>query len=108
MADPFAAGLSALHGTGASVAATYTPPGGDSVALRVVHEQPSETADAEGRDIVMDTHRFTIEASKVALPVSGGTIVLDPDGAAETYRLAGDPMLDTEGLSWLCPAEAAG
>ena len=104
MADPFAAGLSALHGTGASVAAEYTPPGGAPVRLRVIHEQPSEIVGGGMPEAVMDTHRFIIQRVDVALPQAGGAIVIDPDGAAEAFTIIGDPLLDVEGVSWICPA----
>jgi hypothetical protein len=105
VADPFAAGLSALHGTGASVAAGYTPPGGAETRLRVIHEQPSLVTETDEPGLIVDAHHFTIRLSDVALPAVDGVVVIDPDGTADAYRINGDPLLDTEGVSWSCPAE---
>lgn len=102
MADPFATGLATLRVSVGSVAGSYTPPSGPVVDdIRVIHSQPSEVSGDGDGAIVLDTHQFVIFRSDVDMPEHDGVIAI----ATGDFRINGDCLLDTEGLSWTCPAE---
>jgi hypothetical protein len=106
--DPFAAALGALFSAPGSVAAIYTPVAGAPLPLRLIWEQGSVDAGARGERRVADTNHFDVRRIDVALPARGDMVVLtDPVmGSAVTLRVNGDPILDVEGMTWSCPAEA--
>jgi hypothetical protein len=54
----------------------------------VIHEQPSVVT-GDVPELVLDTHRFSIQRSDVAMPEAGASIVLDPDGTAVAYTADG-------------------
>lgn len=103
MADPFTAALAAMFSSPMSGAATYTPPGGAPIAIRVIRSQPSaDLGDGRNR-VIADTNIFLIRRSEVPKPANGALIVID--GA--TFRLQGAAELDVEGMTWDCPAVVA-
>ena len=85
--------------------ATYTPPlppGGDSVAVRIMTRTPDPNAglgamgfrmsvDEQGIALVADLRR-----SDVATPRKGGTLTI----GERHYQIAAEPELDPAGLIW--------
>lgn len=102
MADPFAAGLGALFGGPASVAADYFAGGaGAAVPIRVVHGQPDGQVEWGEQAIVAASNMFEIRRADVAQPAAGDVLAL----TAGRFVLTGEPRLDVEGLTWSCGAE---
>ncbi len=99
--DPFAAALDALFNAPGSAAAVYVPQGGDPVPVRVIRSQPDTSANYQQARIVQEANSFDMRRSEVPAPASGDRLTVDGD----TFEILGDPMLDVEGLTWVCGAE---
>ena len=97
MADPFATGRRTLFAGPRAVAAVFVPAVGEPVPLRVVRSQPDATAPFGQGRVVEGTNMFQIPreaAAQDALPGAALTI------GTEAFELAGEAMLDAEGLTW--------
>lgn len=107
MADPFAAALAALFNAPGSLAATYTPVGGQSVAIRVIRSQGSDAGAGRFDRTVSDVNMFDMRRADVAKPARGATIAIsDPvTGESLGFSINGAPVLDVEGLTWTCPVQ---
>lgn len=96
MSDPFAAALSVLFSSPIGVDASYAVGGGPALLLRVIRSQPdAEAPFGQGR-VIERTNLFEIQRSDVANPQAGAVLTI----GIEQFELAGDPRLDTEGLTW--------
>lgn len=102
MADPFATAAATLHKAAGSVAAVYTAPGGQPIAIRVVRSQPSELV-GQRSNIAADTNTVDILRAEVAQPTRGAALQI----GMEIFRLSGAAMLDVEGVTWTCPVVPA-
>ncbi|WP_419808383.1 head-tail joining protein [Sphingomonas sp.] len=96
MSDPFVMALSALFSSPLAIDAIYIAPNATGILIRVIRSQPdAEAPFGQGR-VVEGTNIFSIQRSDVATPAAGAALVV----GAETFELTGEPMLDTEGLTW--------
>ena len=109
MFDPFQAAIETIFQSPASSAALYVPATGPLIAIRTIRSQPDQSVPFGNGQVVMGSNEFQLMRSAVPTPAEGDAIqLLDPDGAPlpEGYfRIASEPMLDREGLSWTCGAE---
>ena len=80
--------------------ATYTPQGGQGIAVRVVPKRPDQALDVLGQEVVTGAAVFDVRVSEVAAPQAGDTIALD--GA--TYVVQGEPRWDALRLVWTLEA----
>jgi hypothetical protein len=109
--NPFVTALGALFNAPGSVAAIYTPKGGQPLPdpIRVIWAQGSQDGGGSVDRRIADTNTFDIPRSSVANPIKGDTIeVTDPaTGLPATFKINGPAMLDVEGMTWMCPTEPA-
>lgn len=110
MSDPFAAALDALFNAPGSAAAVYVPLQGAPVAIRVIHSQPDASPTFQQMRTVQQANSFDVRKSEVPAPQPGdliikGAVLTDSfvDGG-ERFEILGDPMLDIEGMTWICGA----
>lgn len=96
--------LGALHSAPGSVAAVFTPSGGQPIDLRVVSSQESREASLRGGGrVIRDTNVVEIRRSDVAALRKGDALTIGRDN----FRLSEGARLDVEGLTWICPLEPA-
>ena len=109
MNDPFATALAVLHSAAGSVAAIYTPKGGEPLPnpIRVIWAQGSQATGGRNGDRIADTNSFDVQRSDVAQPSKGDTLQVADAQTAQmlTFRINGAAILDVEGMSWACPTE---
>jgi hypothetical protein len=103
MIDPFATALAALHASAGAVAAIYTPVDGEPFPIRLIRGQPSEFADHNGGQIILDTDRVQIMRSDVAEPLKDDLVEI----GTEIFVVQGGATLDVEGVTWNCSLEPA-
>ena len=82
------------------VDATYTPQGGDPVALRVNRRQPDRQANFGASAVGVETHLFKFAVSDVADPGAGDILTV----GSETFTLKGVPERDSNRLYWTAEA----
>lgn len=105
MDDPFAAGLDTLFRGPCSAAAIY----GDDQPIRVIRHQPTSDLPLGDTTIPVSIDTAMIRRSEVGRPARGERLrigsfatVTDSD---PVYRIAGEPRLDVEALTWTCELE---
>lgn len=114
MRDPFAAAVDALFHAPGSAAAEYFAGDLPARPIRVILGQPDQKSGTGRGRIVKGSIAIDIRRSDVLKPVHGDVVALSStdvgrgeDGGATVLRLHGEPMLDTEGLTWTCGAVPA-
>jgi hypothetical protein len=111
MADPFQAALEALFASPMAIPALYIPMSGQVIATRTIRSQPSAVIETGSAEIAVQTNEFQLMRSVVAEPDDRARLVLLDEAGAPlptgTFSLMGTPMLDAEGLTWMCEAEPA-
>jgi len=104
--DPFAQALDAIFVAPGSTAAIYSPVDGEPFGIRVIRSQPDETVSFGSGQVILETNIFQIRRSDVAHPdredrvILGGELVDGEILGGDPFKLSGEPMLDTEGLTW--------
>lgn len=105
MVDPFAAGLEALFKAPGSAAAVL----GDDQPLRVIRHQPTLDLAFNDTTVPVASNSVMIRRSDVNRPVRGMQLQVGSfAGVAQedpVFRIAGEPRLDVEGLTWTCELE---
>lgn len=80
-------------------AATFRPrSGGADTPCRVILKQPDELTDYGAGRIASETLRIDVRVSEIAAPVEGDLFIVGTRRAV----VNGAPMLDREGLVWMC------
>lgn len=90
--------LGKLHAAAGSVAAVFTPIGGEAVEIRVIREQATGEVPFSDTVIPADTNIVSMQRSDVARPLRGDALSI----GGEDFVIDGEPRLDIEGLSWSC------
>jgi len=102
MYDPFAMALGVLHRAAGSVAAVYTPAGGDPLPepIRVIRK--AHQADLAFGDTTIPTRATTwsIMRADVDQPTAGASLTVD----GQIFEIIGEPRLSAEGLAWIVEA----
>lgn len=84
-------------------AATYTPPAGDPVAVKVVRRQPSAEVAFGGAGFQGVAWEADLRASEVAAPAVGATLTI----GAESFTVAAAPRQDATGRIFTLPLRVA-
>ena len=77
-----------------------TPPG---VAARVIRKSPDATESFGRTSVVLPTLVLDVRKSDVASPQDGDVVEI----ASESFRVVGEPMIDSLGFVWSCEAVQA-
>lgn len=85
------------------VDATYTPQGGDPVALRVIRRSPDRQAGFGASRLTSATNVFLFATAAVAAPAEGDGLTVD----GETFTIKGAPERDSSRLYWTAEAYPA-
>lgn len=85
------------------VDATYTPDGGDPVAVRVIPSQADGEMSFNGGALRVSGNVFQVPVAQAPALAAGDTLVVD----GVTYTVRGAPARDARRLIWTCEASAA-
>ena len=85
------------------VGATYTPDGGDPMAVRVIVKRPDEIVGLGDIRIHSETALFDVRVSEVPAPRPDDALVV----GGVTYAIQGEPVRDRERLVWTIEAYPA-
>ena len=77
-------------------AGTYTPDGGDPVAVTVIPKRPDEIVGLGEAQVLTETAVFDLRASEVSAPAAGDTLTYD----GETYTVQSVAWRDPRRLVW--------
>lgn len=111
MPDPFAAALDAQFNAPGSAAADYIVFGDPAIPIRIIISQPDRDDQFGASQIISRTVMINIRRSDVPTPVVGAGLqvgVRASDGTLAVtgeYWLTDEPMLDVEGMTWMCGAQ---
>lgn len=102
MANPFATGLGALHRGPASVAAVFTPAGGEPFAdpIRVIRTTATVDLQVGDQIVLAGSTVLQIMRADVAAPARFDRLTI----GGEVFEIIAEPHLDIEGVSWWCEA----
>ena len=78
------------------VAATFTPNGGDPIAVTIIAKRPDEVVGFGDTRIHAETATFEVRASEVANPRPGDRLQVD----GQEYVIQGEPRADRDRLVW--------
>jgi len=76
--------------------ATYTPSGGDPVAIKVMPIRPDEIVEFGETEVIAETAIFEVRVSEVAHPQEGESIVFD----GNPYEINGKPTRNERRRLW--------
>ena len=84
--------------------ATYTPPAGSAVPIRVLPRRGDSLLDLGETQITFDSLFFEVKVSELANPVENGILNVN----STDYLIQADPRLeDVEGLVWIIDTRPA-
>ena len=87
-----------------AVAATYTPAGGDPIALRVIPRAADQVSRFGGGSFVREAGVFLAPVAALAAPAAGDTLAVTGLG---NFVVQGDPVRDNRRLWWQFEARPA-
>ena len=88
------------------VDASYTPVGGSAVTIKAGPVRKRDIVNLGDVGLAVDGQCYRVMASAVAAPAAGDTLVIDPDGEAETRIVQGKPEPSFDRLMWLLDTRA--